>query len=61
MDVWRGLLMTDYVLKYQVWNGEENGKQATFRSEVDARKFLADIRHTFPQAFIYVEGQGQLV
>lgn len=53
--------MTDYVLKYQVWNGEENGKQATFRSEVDAKKFLLDIIHSFPKAFIYVENEGRLV
>lgn len=52
--------MTDYVLKYQVWNGEENGKQATFRSLVDAKSFLLSLIHSFPKAYIYVEGEGRI-
>ena len=45
--------MTDYVLKYQVWNGEEDGKRATFRAREDAMRYLLDIIHAFPNAYIY--------
>jgi hypothetical protein len=45
--------MTDYILKYQVWNGEVDGKQATFRSKEDAMRYLLDIKHSFPDSFIY--------
>lgn len=53
--------MTDYVLKYQVWNGDYNGKLATFRNLEQARLFLDGIKGFYPQAFIYEEGQGQVV
>lgn len=56
----RGNKMTDYVLKYQVWNGEEDGKRATFRSREDAKRYLLDIIHSFPNAYIYVEGEGRI-
>ena len=45
--------MTDYILKYQVWRGEVDGKMATFRSKEDAMRYLLDIIHTFPDAYIY--------
>jgi hypothetical protein len=45
--------MTDYVLKYQVWAGEYDGKLATFRNEEAAMRFLLSIKHTYPEAYIY--------
>ena len=45
--------MTDYVLKYQVWAGEYDGKLATFRNEEAALRFLLSIKNTYPNAYIY--------
>jgi hypothetical protein len=45
--------MTDYVLKYQVWNGNEDGKLATFRNLDQARLFLDGVIGFYPKAFIY--------
>jgi hypothetical protein len=45
--------MTDYVLKYQVWAGEYDGKLATFRNEEAAMRFLLSIKNTYPEAYIY--------
>ena len=45
--------MTDYVLRYQVWTGEGDGKRASFRSKEDARRSVLDIIHAFPNAYIY--------
>ena len=45
--------MTDYVLRYQVWTGEGDGKRATFRGREDAMRYLLDIVHAFPTAYIY--------
>ena len=45
--------MTDYVLKYQVWAGEYDGKLATFRNEEAAMRFLLSVKTTYPNAYIY--------
>lgn len=45
--------MTDYVLRYQVWRGEADGKMATFRGKEDAMRYLLDIKHSFPDSYIY--------
>ena len=45
--------MTDYVLKYQVWNGHEDGKLATFRNEEAAMRFLLSVKTMYPNAYIY--------
>jgi len=45
--------MTDYVLKYQVWAGEYDGKLATFRNEEAAMRFLLSVKNTYPNAYIY--------
>ena len=45
--------MTDYVLRYQVWTGEADGKRASFRGKEDARRYVLDIIHAFPNAYIY--------
>ncbi len=45
--------MTDYVLKYQVWSGEGDGKLATFRHEEAALRFLLSVKSMFPNAYIY--------
>jgi hypothetical protein len=45
--------MTDYVLKYQVWNGDTDGKLATFRYLEQAELFLNGVKDFYPKAFIY--------
>ena len=45
--------MTDYVLKYQVWNGDTDGKLATFRNEEAAMRFLLSVKAMYPNAYIY--------
>lgn len=52
--------MTDYVLKYQVWNGDTDGKLATFRELEAARRFQLGIIHMYPNSFIYEEGEGRV-
>ncbi len=50
--------MTDYTLKYQVWNGHENGKLATFRHLEQAKLFADSVRTFYPQVFIYDANSG---
>lgn len=45
--------MTDYILKYQVWNGDTDGKLATFRHLEQAELFLNGVKDFYPKAFIY--------
>lgn len=45
--------MTDYVLKYQVWNGDTDGKLATFRHLEQAKLFTDSVRTFYPNVFIY--------
>jgi hypothetical protein len=51
--------MTDYVLKYQVWNGHEDGKLATFRHLEQAQLFADSVRAFYPKVFIYDVLDGQ--
>lgn len=52
--------MTDYVLRYQVWNGDYDGKLATFRDLEAARRFQLGIISMYPNCYIYEEGQGRV-
>jgi hypothetical protein len=45
--------MTDYVLRYQVWTGEGDGKLATFRHLEQAQLFADSVRGFFSNAYIY--------
>jgi hypothetical protein len=45
--------MTDYVLRYQVWNGEGDGKLATFRHLEQAQLFAEGVKGFYPKTYIY--------